>query len=128
MGAFADVDGGVANGLYDPTEAIIADADDDGRWENGEVVITHSDDGHLTAFTIEKIFPTYPAPNDFMELANHAEFIGSMSRAEMLAMFFVHDSSETQKWRIKGHAEHDFWHWVASWAVMLRKLLVQRKG
>jgi superfamily II DNA or RNA helicase len=58
-----------------------------------------------------------PAPNDFMELGNHAEFLGVMSRTEMLAMFFVHDGGETQQWRLKGHAESEFWKWLASWAV-----------
>jgi DNA modification methylase len=62
-----------------------------------------------------------PAPNDFMELGNHAEFLGAMSRTEMLSMFFVHDGGETQSWRIKGHAESEFWKWVCSWAVMIRK-------
>lgn len=62
-----------------------------------------------------------PAPNDFMELGNHAEFAGVMSYTDMLATFFTHDGSETQKWRLKGHAENEFWRWMASWAVMLRK-------
>lgn len=62
-----------------------------------------------------------PAPNDHMELGNHAEFVGAMTRTEMLSMFFVHDGGETQKWRLKGHATEKFWEWVASWAVMLRK-------
>lgn len=62
-----------------------------------------------------------PAPNDFMELGNHAEFLGVMSYVEMLAMFFVHDGGETSKWRLKGHAESEFWKWMCSWAVMLRK-------
>lgn len=62
-----------------------------------------------------------PAPNDYMELGNHAEYLGSMSRVEMLSMFFVHDGGETQKWRLKGHAQTDFWKWVCSWAVMIRK-------
>lgn len=62
-----------------------------------------------------------PAPNDFMELGNHAEFVGAMTRTEMLSMFFVHDGGETQKWRLKGHAESEFWKWVCSWAVMIRK-------
>jgi len=62
-----------------------------------------------------------PAPNDFMELGNHAEFLGVMSRVEMLAMFFVHDGGDTQKWRLKGHAESEFWKWLASWAVCIRK-------
>lgn len=62
-----------------------------------------------------------PAPNDFMELGNHAEFLGVMSYTDMLATFFVHDGGETQKWRLKGHAEIEFWKWMASWAVMIRK-------
>lgn len=61
-----------------------------------------------------------PAPNDFMELGNHAEFVGSMSYTDMLATFFSHDGGETQKWRLKGHAQGVFWRWMCSWAVMLR--------
>lgn len=62
-----------------------------------------------------------PAPNDYMELGNHSEFLGVMTRAEMLAMFFVHDGGRTSQWRLKGHAESEFWRWLCSWAVMLRK-------
>lgn len=59
-----------------------------------------------------------PAPNDYMELGTHAEFLGAMTRPEMLAMFFVNDGSTTQKWRLKGHARREFWAWVGSWASM----------
>lgn len=59
-----------------------------------------------------------PAPNDIAELANHAEFLGVMSRAEMLATFFVHDERD---WRLKGHAEDKFWEWMALWSVYVRK-------
>lgn len=62
-----------------------------------------------------------PAPNDFMELGNHAEFLGIMSYTDMLSTFFVHDGGDTAKWRLKGHAEDAFWRWMASWSVMLRK-------
>jgi DNA modification methylase len=62
-----------------------------------------------------------PAPNDHMELGNHAEFLGTMTRTQMLSMFFVHDGGDTAKWRIKGHAEIEYWKWVCSWAVMMRK-------
>lgn len=60
-----------------------------------------------------------PAPNDYMELGNHSEFCGVMTRAEMLAMFFVHDGGQTSKWRLKGHAKDVFWQWMASWAVFI---------
>jgi len=62
-----------------------------------------------------------PSPNDFMELGNHAEFLGVMTRTSMLATYFNHDGGETSKWRLKGHAVKPFWEWVASWAVMLRR-------
>jgi hypothetical protein len=62
-----------------------------------------------------------PAPNDYMELGSQCEFLGVMSRTEMLATFFVHDGSDTSKWRLKGHAEDKFWEWMASWAVVLNK-------
>lgn len=60
-----------------------------------------------------------PSPNDYMELATHAEFMGAMSRLEMLATFFMHDGGDTSKWRLKRHAVGDFWRWVASWAAVL---------
>jgi len=62
-----------------------------------------------------------PAPNDHVELGNHAEFLGVMSRVEMLATFFAHDGGDTSKWRLKGHAVDGFWRWVCEWAVMVRK-------
>lgn len=62
-----------------------------------------------------------PSPNDVMELGNHAEFLNVMTRNEMLSMYFVHDGGETSKWRLKGHAESDFWAFVASWSVMLAR-------
>ncbi|MGE3705681.1 MAG: helicase-related protein [Vicinamibacterales bacterium] len=62
-----------------------------------------------------------PAPNDHVELGNHAEFVGAMSMAEMLSTYFVHDGGETQKWRLKGHARADFWRWVCSWAALVRR-------
>ena len=61
-----------------------------------------------------------PAPNDWMELASHAEFLGVCSRAEMLSTYFVHDGGETQKWRLKGHAVTPFWKWVCSWGALLQ--------
>ena len=62
-----------------------------------------------------------PAPNDFMELGNHSEFLNILSRAEMLSLFFINDTSNVGTWRLKGHGEDKFWKWLCSWAVMLSK-------
>ena len=58
-----------------------------------------------------------PAPNDVAELTNHAEWLGIMSRAEMLAAYFVNDEKE---WRLKGHAAEPMFRWMSSWAHTLR--------
>lgn len=62
-----------------------------------------------------------PAPNDHTELGTHAEFLSVMRRDEMLPIWFIHDSADTGTWRIKGHAQDDFWRWVASWARCVSK-------
>ena len=62
-----------------------------------------------------------PAPNDPMEYGNHSEFLDVMTRNEMLAMYFVHDSSDTSKWRIKGHAVGKFYDFMAEWSIMISK-------
>ena len=62
-----------------------------------------------------------PAPNDYTEIGNHAEFLGIMNTQEMLTRWFVHDSANTGDWRLKGHAVEDFWEWVSSWACCVSK-------
>jgi len=59
-----------------------------------------------------------PAPNDPEELTNQAEFLGHMTRVNMLAAYFVHDADG---WRPKGHARAPMLSWMATWAVALRK-------
>lgn len=61
-----------------------------------------------------------PAPNDYTEIGTHAEFLGVCNRAEMLSEFFIHDAAKTQDWRLKGHAKHLFWQWLASWGAIIR--------
>mgnify|MGYP007071568511 CR=1 FL=1 len=62
-----------------------------------------------------------PAPNDWTEIINHAEFLGVMSGKEIIATYFIQDGNTTQKYRLKRHAVKDFWAWVASWAIAIRK-------
>lgn len=62
-----------------------------------------------------------PSPNDPMELGNHAQFLDVMSYNEMLAMYFIHDSSDTGLWRLKGHAIELFYEFVSTWSIMLNK-------
>jgi DNA modification methylase len=62
-----------------------------------------------------------PSPNDYTEFGQHADFLGVCSPAQMLATFFVNDTFNTGDWRLKKHAEEEFWKWVASWACCVSK-------
>lgn len=93
-----------------------------------ESSIIKNEDGYTSNFLIEAcqriLFrlccTATPSPNDLPEIGNHAAILGIMTMAEMLAMFFVHDGGETQKWRLKGHAEEEFYAWMASWCIAVQ--------
>jgi DNA modification methylase len=123
-----------AHDQIEATEAITVtnyerlDKFDAGKFDSvvlDESSILKSFDGKTRTTLIEKFANTpyrlcctaTPAPNDHAELANHSEFLGVMTRTEMLATFFVHDE---QHWRMKGHAADAFWRWLVSWAVCIR--------
>lgn len=84
-------------------------------------------DGKLSKFIIEAFSRTpyklcctaTPSPNDHMELGQHSEFLGGMTYLEMLAMYFVHDGGETSKWRLRKHAEDNFWKYVCTWSMAI---------
>ena len=61
-----------------------------------------------------------PAPNDFTELGQHAEFLGVCSPSQMLATYFINDTYDTGTWRLKKHSVETFWQWVGSWAACVR--------
>lgn len=60
-----------------------------------------------------------PAPNDHMELLNHAEFLGIMRSSEALAIWFINDTKSSGKYRLKKHAVKSFWEWVSTFAVCM---------
>lgn len=67
------------------------------------------------------------APNDFIELGTSSEALGQLGRMDMLSQFFKNDENSLHpiwwgaRWRIKKHAEQEFWRWVCSWARAVRK-------
>lgn len=62
-----------------------------------------------------------PAPNDYMELGQHCQFLGVMNSNEMLARWFIADQKNMGRYRIKHPAKASFWEWVASWARCVSK-------
>lgn len=54
-------------------------------------------------------------------VAHNSEFLGVLTGKEVAAVFFTQDEGTTHKWRLKGHARNDFWRWLASWSVAIRR-------
>lgn len=61
-----------------------------------------------------------PSPNDMNEIGNHSEFLGVLDAPDMRARWFVRDEG-MGNYRLKGHAEDDFFAWVSSWGTMISK-------
>ena len=62
-----------------------------------------------------------PSPNDYLELGNHADFLGVMRSNEMISRYFINDSMAAGSYRLKNHARGVFWQWIASWAYGITK-------
>jgi len=60
-----------------------------------------------------------PAPNDLNEIGNHSEFLNIMEAPDMRMRWFVRDEG-MNNYRLKGHAEIDFFGWIGSWSTVLR--------
>lgn len=60
-----------------------------------------------------------PAPNDHLELGNHADFLDIMPSNEMISRWFINDTMAAGNYRLKKHGEADFWRWLTSWAVCI---------
>jgi hypothetical protein len=86
---------------------------------------------HITTF-LKKVqyrylFTATPSPNDFIELGTSSEALGYLGYTDMLTKFFKNNGNSIDirhagcEWYLKGHAEKDFWRWIASWSISMRK-------
>ena len=108
--------------LFDPSKFVGVVPDESGIMKNftGKIRNQLIDMFRTTPYKL--CCTATPSPNDWPELGSHCEFLGIMTRSEMLSMFFINDTSDTGKWRLKGHVkDNKFWQWVCSWSVMIRK-------
>lgn len=73
---------------------------------------------HFKDVPFRSTWTATPAPNDPEELTSQAEFLGHMTRTNMLAAYFVHDQDG---WRLKGHAVDPMLDWMSGWAIAIRR-------
>jgi len=67
------------------------------------------------------VFTATPAPNDFIEILNYADFLGVISRGHALTRFFQRDSTKAGKLTLYPNKKEEFWKWVSTWAVFINK-------
>jgi len=73
------------------------------------------------------LFTATPSPNDFVELGTSSEALGHMGYMDMLSKFFTNNEDTISpqkigtKWQLKPHATKDFFAWVSSWSISMRK-------
>lgn len=73
------------------------------------------------------LFTATPAPNDYIELGTSSEALGYMGHMDMLNTFFTNKEKTSDpsrigaQWFLKPHAEDDFFSWVNSWSVSVKK-------
>jgi DNA modification methylase/superfamily II DNA or RNA helicase len=64
-----------------------------------------------------------PAPNDRLELGNHAQFLDVMDSTDMIQRFFINDTMEAGSYKLLKWADTTgpmgFWTWLSSWAVCI---------
>lgn len=73
------------------------------------------------------LFTATPSPNDYIELGTSSEALGYLGYTDMLTKFFKNNGNSIDirhagaEWYLKSHAEKDFWRWIASWSISMRK-------
>lgn len=73
------------------------------------------------------LFTATPSPNDFVELGTSSEALGYLGYTDMLGRFFTNNEDTISpmnigtEWILKGHAKTNFFKWVSSWSISMRK-------
>jgi DNA methylase len=62
-----------------------------------------------------------PSPNDYIELLAYAAFLDILDVGQAKTRFFKRDSEHADALTLLPHMEHEFWMWVASWALFLQR-------
>lgn len=62
-----------------------------------------------------------PSPNDYIELLAYAAFLDILDVGQAKTRFFKRDSEHADRLTLLPHMEHEFWMWVASWALFIQK-------
>lgn len=106
---------------FDPSHFIAVVADESGILKNYMGKIKQAVVAAFRETRFRLACTATPAPNDHLELGNHADFLGIMPSNEMIMRWFINDTMAAGNYRLKHHGAADFWRWVSSWAISMSK-------
>ncbi len=112
---------------FDPNDFDCAILDESSILKNFEGAIKHRVTTFLKKMKYRFLFTATPSPNDFIEIGTSSEALGYMGYTDMLTKFFTNNENTIKpqnigtKWILKGHAKDDFFKWVSSWSISMRK-------
>lgn len=112
---------------FDPSDFDCVILDESSILKNFKGQIKNLVTAFLKKVKYRFLFTATPSPNDFIELGTSSEALGYMGYTDMLGKFFTNNEDTISpvnigtKWVLKGHAEKDFFNWVSSWSISMRK-------
>jgi len=101
--------------------------DESGILKNYNGTIKNQITSFLKNVKYRYLFTATPSPNDFIELGTSSEALGYLGYTDMLGRFFANNENNIRpqdignKWYLKPHAYNDFFEWVSSWSLSMRK-------
>lgn len=113
--------------LFDATAFAGVVCDESSILKNFDGVRRHDITEFMRQVPYRLLCTATAAPNDYVELGTSAEALGEMGYQDMITRFFKQETSKDDlgwgrtKYRMRGHAERDFWRWVVSWSRAVRK-------
>ncbi|WP_424493926.1 DNA methyltransferase [Salinimicrobium sp. GXAS 041] len=111
----------IRKGDIDPSKFAGVSFDEASMLRNLKTETTNYILGFFKKVPFRFVFTATPAPNDFIEILNYADFLGVISRGHALTRFFQRDSTKAGKLTLYPNKKEEFWKWVSTWAVFINK-------
>lgn len=111
----------------DPNDFDCVILDESSILKNFQGAIKEQITSFLKRIKYRNLFTATPSPNDFIELGTSSEALGYLGYTDMLGRFFANNENNIRpqdignKWYLKPHAYNDFFEWVSSWSISMRK-------
>lgn len=111
----------IRKGDIDPAQFIAVGFDEASILRNLDTDTTQAVLETFAKVPYRYVFTATPAPNEYLELINYAEFLGIMDRDQSLTRFFQRDSTTAGNLTLHPRRVQEFWRWMSSWACFITK-------